>query len=737
MNKPHHQPPPNNRLHFLLHYIMHHHLYHLRSLLVMVMLSSLFISGCSTISIQEKSTSRVLSEKRASILTDKRLSVASRNILAATKQDDRNCLNNLSKCISTLKEAPELTTAQLHATLSELYLAASKKLELEDACQHRSEDLTEQKNISKKKTEPYHYHVSQQDIEQCIHLYEEALAESIRFSYAYLFFGNTSAKDRVFSDRQVQVRDFYNLASANLIDSIFERTKDNPPETPLYKVGANQFYIKTEPASSLEAQSRELIDLVSTYNLEFSGLNTQSKRDGFGVNYVAVYDKNELPTLKELLFDDENDVILGKTINQRIHQAGFLPITMVIEPKGDNLDQLLSTHKFRIRLMDPYKLNTVDIHDNTYNLAANFSAPYGVWLANNNYGRAQYFSLLAGFEELGDPELFMLEPYDPNKRVIVMIHGLASSPETWVNLTNDLLGDEVLRRNYQVWQVFYSTNLPVIENRYAIYSLLKTAFAKVDRKKQHKASEHAVLVGHSMGSVISRMLLSDTDMRASVLAPLDSKRKQALSKERDFPKRFDLKPLPQFDRAILMAGPFRGTAVADKWYTKSLRKMIQLPSAFVGEINNSLRRLSNGADDTQLAGLQSLFLDSGADQMSDKSAFMNLTRDVTIQPKVTYHTLMGRVESADTPKEKTTDGVVPYTSSHLDGAASEMIIQSGHGVHTTPEAVLELRRILRLQLNEVDNVPLPTSTVNKRTLDLAEKITDAMSESKPEPKKLP
>ena len=48
----------------------------------------------------------------------------------------------------------------------------------------------------------------------------------------------------------------------------------------------------------------------------------------------------------------------------------------------------------------------------------------------------------------------MLEPYNPNKKVIVLVHGLASSPEAWIRLTNDIMGDNVLREHYQVWQVF-------------------------------------------------------------------------------------------------------------------------------------------------------------------------------------------------------------------------------------------------------------------------------------------
>ncbi len=45
-------------------------------------------------------------------------------------------------------------------------------------------------------------------------------------------------------------------------------------------------------------------------------------------------------------------------------------------------------------------------------------------------------------------------------------------------------------------------------------------------------------------------------------------------------------------------------------------------------------------------------------------------------------------------KENTTDGVVPYRSSHIDGVKSELIVQSNHGVQANPYAIMEVHRIL-------------------------------------------
>ena len=136
-----------------------------------------------------------------------------------------------------------------------------------------------------------------------------------------------------------------------------------------------------------------------------------------------------------------------------------------------------------------------------------------------------------------------------------MLHGLASSPATWVNLTNTLLTDSKLNENYQVWQVAYATNLPILENRYQIHELIRHTFAKLDPNGQDKASHNAVLIGHSMGGVISRLLVSDTDLtqklhtlghkeQYKLINHLSADQRQTLS------NRLVLSSLPQVDEAI-------------------------------------------------------------------------------------------------------------------------------------------------------------------------------------------
>ena len=63
-----------------------------------------------------------------------------------------------------------------------------------------------------------------------------------------------------------------------------------------------------------------------------------------------------------------------------------------------------------------------------------------------------------------------------------------------------------------------------------------------------------------------------------------------------------------------------------------------------------------------------------------------------ISRSVPYHSIIGDRGKGNSPNS--TDGVVPYWSSHLDGAASEKIVPSGHGANENPEGIAEIRRIL-------------------------------------------
>ncbi len=305
-------------------------------------------------------------------------------------------------------------------------------------------------------------------------------------------------------------------------------------------------------------------------------------------------------------------------------------------------------------------------------------------------------SLIDRDEQLTMPHLYMLEPYNPNKKIIVLVHGLASSPEAWIRLTNDIMGDPVLREHFQVWQVFYSTNMPIVESRFQIHAVLTQAFAQVSN--QAPAKNDAVLIGHSMGGIIARLLVSDADVTQNALKMMNARQINQYKNVNVVKDRLVMKDIPNFSRAIFLSAPHRGTEFADRWFTRAARKIIKLPGAFLSAMADVL---------TQEEDLKDLFkeidhglIQNGPSDLSYKSKFIALTEDIMPKKGMKYHSIIGNATKSD-DLNIITDDVVPYKSAHLEGAVSEKILKGGHSIQETPEAVLELRRILRQHLVEL------------------------------------
>ena len=543
-----------------------------------------------------------------------------------------------------------------------------------------------------------------------------------------------------------------------------------------------------------------LIDLTSTYQMRLTGLNSISKRPGLGVSLVASLDDRYTATIRELLSASlsgkstrlsdtkiskselnasESTALKAESMERidssaptaRIYPTGHLLLTGYIQPKGDSVLDVLDSKNLNIYLYNPYRSDSINILGGDYPLAANFSASYGLWLAENQLDGVGYLNLLSRQAEASLPKLFMLEPYDPNKRVLIMLHGLASSPATWVNLTNDIFNDDKLRENYQVWQIFYPTNLPILENRYQVQQLINATYQQTDPSMSNRASSNSVIISHSMGALIARMMVSNDNL-ADNLELLERQDKKLLSnpnelqiddtlrqalRAKDLGQRLKLEPLPQVDTAVFLSAPFRGTDYADRWFTRALRRVVYLPVGLIKTVTDNLATIAIQGDLAENP-LGALYLQNGASQLSNKSSFIELTKDIKIDERVTYHSIIANNDADITqglaqlqpngakidlskplPKkdpselyntatvapddeandllniplvssvtinedisealtETLSDGIVPYTSAHLDGAASETVITGGHSIQSNPQTILTLRQILHKQL---------------------------------------
>ena len=620
------------------------------------------LTGCAGVKVSSIQPSDYLAERRSDVLTSGQLSAATRESLRVMGSEAKPCLADAAACRTELRSSAGLSDEQRLSALAELW---SKEA------------------MDQERTQP-----------------EVAMAawlEAARYAWAYLFFTERAPTARAFEDRQTQVRDYYNYAVQQAITGLFRYRVQLSEQLPaeLDELQGDrlnwQRWQLTIDLSGLRQPAHRVMpeELLAASSLTFSGLRNIYRRDGFGAELVAVF-----PPPPEPMGPDPR---WGQLQGPPYQEALYPAITALLQFAGNNLAEVLNSQAVTVRLLDPYRQREVLLARNQVPLAGNFTSGYGLWLARSGFSTQALRSLIGLSNGIVRPQIYLMQPYDPNRRVVVMLHGLASSPEAWINVANEVLGDERLRSNYQIWQVYYPTNAPLALNNYAIRETLQHTLKHFDPSGRAPASQNLTLVGHSMGGVLSRLMVSGTQGRIldAVSMELELSPKAQRQLRGQLAQYLEFEPLPQVSSAVFVAAPHRGTSFANHKVARWVANLITLPFSVVQQFADMTLAVADA--EPRIGQHDLLRIPNSIDNLSDKDPFVRATADLPISEKVRYYSIIGK----DNPKlatEESSDGIVPYASAHLAGAESERVIPSGHSVQEQPQAIVEIRRILRSQL---------------------------------------
>ena len=346
-------------------------------------------------------------------------------------------------------------------------------------------------------------------------------------------------------------------------------------------------------------------------------------------------------------------------------------------------------------------------------LAANFSVPIALFWKLSDADGTELLGAFRPKKAIKTMGLYFSEPYDPRKIPVVFTHGLMSGPATFANLTNRLLVDPVIRENYQFWFFGYPSGLawtiPASRQRQALKELMQ----EYNPRGTSREMNNIVMVGHSMGGLITRFnnstkpwtlmkgvfeLSPETFEGMTLenwkkgLAPLHYD-EQTLERLQN---NFIFSPPQGVTRIVYMATPHRGSTFADNWIGRLGQRLIDLPSDMLEEVTR-IATLSRGM--FLLNPLKMKDELTSIRQLSPNSSLVKYMSELRGSPNVPVHSIIGDRGRNDTPNSS--DGVVKYQSSHLDWSASEKIVPSGHSVQDDPASAVELRRILREHLVKV------------------------------------
>lgn len=427
---------------------------------------------------------------------------------------------------------------------------------------------------------------------------------------------------------------------------------------------------------------------------EVQGLSNQYQTFGLGVPLIAIRPKPRGSEGADKYFGNEQS----------------FPVTAFLRMNSDIFNAERRGPIATLELHDPLRTQSVLVNGRVVPLESNLTAPLGYFLSRAKLEKIELASLLRAESVEDRSGLYLVQPYERGKIPVVFVHGLWSSPLAWMQMFNDLQGDPAIRDRYQFWFMLYPTGNPFLYSAAQMRQTLNEARQTFDPAGTDPALSEMVLVGHSMGGLISKtMVQSSGDAVWECLAtkPIDQLNVSAEIRDRARGV-FYFEPQPFVRRVVFIATPHQGSGLSKKPIGRITTKLITLPVNLLKGHDALVK-----ADPDAFKPFFRDGLPTSIENLATNSPIIQALASRPIEPTVPYHSIIAQTRD-DVPKEAGTDGVVSYWSSHLDGAVSEYLMPSVHACQTHPLAVLEVRRILLEHLASVGQQAevLPPSTTS-------------------------
>ncbi|PQJ28469.1 esterase/lipase family protein [Rubritalea profundi] len=370
------------------------------------------------------------------------------------------------------------------------------------------------------------------------------------------------------------------------------------------------------------------------------------------------------------------------------HSGYALALTAVVEWGKERAAKVV--------LHDLVEDESVTVGGKSYILAGDFTAALATATNVAPPASAGWVGMMKPTKNTSFDGLYTLEPYRDDRIPLILVHGLLSSPMTWREVINQVYADPVIRKNYQPLVFFYPTGFPISVNAAKLRDELKAFQKRYDPQRSNPKMRDMVMVGHSMGCNLTNFQIHDggdefwAKFFSESITELD-----VTADERERLRRSAyFKANPDISRVVFICGPHRGSPVSNTWLGRFGANLIRLPLHTVNELSGSM--LSS----TTALG-QSVFDEpsSSINNLKENSPILLALLEQPMPYKPKMHSIIG--DRGKGSGKGSSDGVVPYWSSHLDGVHSEYFIPASHTSATNdPSNVEHIRAVLYEHVGE-------------------------------------
>ncbi len=455
----------------------------------------------------------------------------------------------------------------------------------------------------------------------------------------------------------------YNTAVANSVVAMQKQARGVFTGSPqIFSAPGENYEVKAAPAKTRQRVNPAAIDrFIAASKISKKHLKHDVHRDGLGGVLVGVLN------------------IDGKRPN--CPPEGFAQAVTAVAEFG-RPDRTGKT-PVALSFYDPKITDELTVGSARFPLAGDFSAPIAYYPQRNE----MLFGLVAMLRSdriASRSGIFFYGAYDPDKIPVLFVHGLMSSPHAWLHFINELSENPDFRKRYQPWVYLYPSGAPIAVNA----ARLRRDLAEVATR--HPLRNNLVIIGHSMGGILTKMQVSNSrrDLWKGIFGPNADKVSARFPADSPIKNALFFEANPHVARVIFIATPHLGSRLATLRLAGLVGSLIRMPAKLIGAVDPKMKSLLRTIDPSLRSVPNSIV------GLSPKSPLLQNVRKLPLS--VPYHSIIGNRGRNNVPLADSSDGIVPYWSSHLPDAESEIIVPTGHDAFHHPDSVAEVLRILAL-----------------------------------------
>jgi pimeloyl-ACP methyl ester carboxylesterase len=509
-------------------------------------------------------------------------------------------------------------------------------------------------------------------------------AVSVAHTYLYLFDPRYDGARNHYDPMFRQACDLYNVSLESALRIYRDLGRLRPGRCEPIQIGERTIDVNIVLRGAWPANDIERLEFVSDYELE--GLSNRHHNFGLGVPLIAV----------------RRSAAAGDPAEAYYPPGLSFAVTAFLRVLPRSAEQYTQC---TLELHDPLVSRHTQVGPLVVPLETDLTTPLAYFLDTPEFDQKANIATLGLLNPHGTQRvagIFMVEPYNPTKIPVLMVHGLWSTPVTWMEMFNDLRSFPEIRENYQFWFYLYPTGQPFWVSAAQLRDDLARMQQALRPYGQPDSLNYTVLVGHSMGGLVSRLQTIDSRddfWRIVSDQPFDNLR--ASDEERqELARLLFFQPNESVRRVITVATPHRGSRVANDYVRWLGRQFIRLPQMLVSTNERLIRGNPGLFRNTDL-----LTITTSLDSLADDSPILPVIIEAHKAPWVRYHNIVGVVSQDQFVGRLAaeSDGVVAFASARLSDAESEIVVNADHvNVHQHPRSILEVRRILLDNLRDYE-----------------------------------